>query len=82
MEMQTKIEDYQRIEKAIQFLAENYHHQPSLDEVARSVNLSEFLPAALSPLGGHQSHALCAVFDTGTCQASAGGIPKRAGRYL
>jgi AraC family transcriptional regulator of adaptative response/methylated-DNA-[protein]-cysteine methyltransferase len=42
MEMQTKIEDYQRIEKAIQFLAENYHHQPSLDEVARSVNLSEF----------------------------------------
>ena len=40
--MQTKVEDYQRIEKAIQFLAENYHHQPSLDEVARNVNLSEY----------------------------------------
>jgi AraC family transcriptional regulator of adaptative response/methylated-DNA-[protein]-cysteine methyltransferase len=40
--MQTKVEDYQRIEKAIQYLAENYHHQPSLDEVARSVNLSEY----------------------------------------
>ncbi|MGA2475075.1 MAG: bifunctional helix-turn-helix domain-containing protein/methylated-DNA--[protein]-cysteine S-methyltransferase [Terriglobia bacterium] len=40
--MQTKAEDYRRIEKAIQFLAENYHHQPSLDEVARNVNLSEY----------------------------------------
>jgi len=40
--MQTKAEDYRRIEKAIEFLAENYHQQPSLDEVARSVNLSEF----------------------------------------
>ena len=40
--MQTNAEDYRRIEKAIQFLAENYHQQPSLDEVARSVNLSEF----------------------------------------
>jgi AraC family transcriptional regulator of adaptative response/methylated-DNA-[protein]-cysteine methyltransferase len=40
--MQTKAEDYRRIEKAIQFLTENYHHQPSLDEVARSVNLSEY----------------------------------------
>jgi AraC family transcriptional regulator of adaptative response/methylated-DNA-[protein]-cysteine methyltransferase len=40
--MQTKAEDYRRIEKAIQFLAENYHQQPSLDEAARSVNLSEY----------------------------------------
>jgi len=40
--MQTNAEDYRRIEKAIEFLAENYHHQPSLDEVARSVNLSEY----------------------------------------
>jgi len=40
--MQTNGEDYQRIEKAIEFLAENYQDQPSLDEVARSVNLSEF----------------------------------------
>ena len=40
--MPTKIEDYQRIEKAIQFLAQNYHEQPSLDEVARNVNLSEY----------------------------------------
>jgi AraC family transcriptional regulator of adaptative response/methylated-DNA-[protein]-cysteine methyltransferase len=40
--MATKIEDYQRIEKAIQFLAQNYHQQPSLNEVARNVNLSEY----------------------------------------
>jgi len=40
--MQTKAGDYRRIEKAIEFLAENYHQQPSLEEVARSVNLSEY----------------------------------------
>ena len=40
--MQTKIEDYQRIDKAIRFLAANYSHQPSLEEVARNVNLSEY----------------------------------------
>jgi AraC family transcriptional regulator of adaptative response/methylated-DNA-[protein]-cysteine methyltransferase len=40
--MQAKIEDYQRVEKAIQFLTENYHQQPSLHEVARSVNLSGY----------------------------------------
>jgi AraC family transcriptional regulator of adaptative response/methylated-DNA-[protein]-cysteine methyltransferase len=40
--MRTNAEDYRRIEKAIQFLAENYHHQPCLDEVARSVDLSEY----------------------------------------
>jgi len=40
--MQTKVEDYERIEKAIQFLTENYHQQPSLEAVARSVNLSEY----------------------------------------
>jgi len=40
--MQTNGDDYRRIEKAIEFLAENYQDQPSLDEVARSVNLSEF----------------------------------------
>jgi AraC family transcriptional regulator of adaptative response/methylated-DNA-[protein]-cysteine methyltransferase len=40
--MQTKVEDYQRIEKAIHFLAQNYHQQPSLGDVARRVNLSEY----------------------------------------
>ena len=40
--MQTNAEDYRRIEKAIEFLAENYQNQLSLDKVARSVNLSEF----------------------------------------
>ncbi len=40
--MQTNAQDFRRIEKAIQFLTENYHQQPSLGEVARSVNLSEF----------------------------------------
>jgi AraC family transcriptional regulator of adaptative response/methylated-DNA-[protein]-cysteine methyltransferase len=40
--MQTKVEEYQRIEKAIRFLAENYHLQPSLEKVAQSVSLSEF----------------------------------------
>jgi AraC family transcriptional regulator of adaptative response/methylated-DNA-[protein]-cysteine methyltransferase len=34
--------DYDRIERAIVFLEENWRRQPSLDEVARSVHLSEF----------------------------------------
>jgi len=40
--MQTKLDDYSRIESAIRFLEENYHRQPELREVAESVNLSEF----------------------------------------
>lgn len=35
-------EDYSRIEQAIQFLDRNFPRQPSLAEVAESVNLSEF----------------------------------------
>jgi AraC family transcriptional regulator of adaptative response/methylated-DNA-[protein]-cysteine methyltransferase len=34
--------DYQRIEKAIQFLAENFHLQPSLKEIAEKIHVSEF----------------------------------------
>jgi AraC family transcriptional regulator of adaptative response/methylated-DNA-[protein]-cysteine methyltransferase len=34
--------DYQRIEKAIQFLAENFHSQPSLKEIAGNIHVSEF----------------------------------------
>jgi len=34
--------DYQRIEKAIQFLAENFHSQPSLREIAGNIHVSEF----------------------------------------
>jgi len=34
--------NYQRIEKAIQFLEANFHRQPELDEVAESVHLSPF----------------------------------------
>ena len=37
-----KPDDYSRIERAIQFLEQNYHRQPDLREVAQSVNLSEF----------------------------------------
>jgi AraC family transcriptional regulator of adaptative response/methylated-DNA-[protein]-cysteine methyltransferase len=40
--MQTTNADYERIEKAIVFLAENYHNQPRLDEAARAAHLSEF----------------------------------------
>jgi AraC family transcriptional regulator of adaptative response/methylated-DNA-[protein]-cysteine methyltransferase len=35
-------DDYSRIEKAILFLEQNFQDQPSLGEIARSVNLSEF----------------------------------------
>jgi len=35
-------DDYTRIEQAIRFLETNYQAQPSLEEVAASVNLSEF----------------------------------------
>src|SRR5438034_11768225 len=34
--------DYQRIEKAILFIKENFQQQPELDEVAKSVYLSPF----------------------------------------
>jgi AraC family transcriptional regulator, regulatory protein of adaptative response / methylated-DNA-[protein]-cysteine methyltransferase len=40
--MQTNLQDYSRIEKAIVFLEENYHRQPELREIAQNVNLSEF----------------------------------------
>jgi len=35
-------QDYQRIEAAIQYLDQNYHNQPSLDEIAASVYLSKY----------------------------------------
>lgn len=40
--MQPNPQDYNRIERAILFLEENYHRQPELSEVAQSVHLSEF----------------------------------------
>ena len=36
--MHKEVEDYQRIERAIQFLGENYRQQPSLDEVRGASN--------------------------------------------
>ena len=36
------VSDYERIAQAIQFIKVNYRRQPTLDEVARSVYLSEF----------------------------------------
>jgi AraC family transcriptional regulator of adaptative response/methylated-DNA-[protein]-cysteine methyltransferase len=35
-------EDYQRVEKAIQYLGSNFRQQPSLSELARHVHLSEY----------------------------------------
>jgi AraC family transcriptional regulator of adaptative response/methylated-DNA-[protein]-cysteine methyltransferase len=40
--MLSKLDDYTRMERAILFLEENYHRQPVLREVAKSVHLSEF----------------------------------------
>ena len=37
-----KSEDYQRIEKAIQFIENNFRYQPNLDEIAESVHLSKY----------------------------------------
>jgi AraC family transcriptional regulator of adaptative response/methylated-DNA-[protein]-cysteine methyltransferase len=34
--------DYKRIEAAIHFLEENFHSQPSLQEIAKSIHVSEF----------------------------------------
>jgi AraC family transcriptional regulator of adaptative response/methylated-DNA-[protein]-cysteine methyltransferase len=42
MKMQSSAKDYQRIEKAILFLEKNFHRQPDLKELARTVNLSEY----------------------------------------
>jgi len=36
------MEDYEKIEKAIKFLEENYHRQPSLQEIADHISLSRF----------------------------------------
>ena len=35
-------QDYTRIKKAILYIEENFHNQPDLDEVARSVHLSKY----------------------------------------
>ncbi len=35
-------EDYQRIEKAIQFIENNFRYQPNLNEIAESVHLSKY----------------------------------------
>ncbi len=35
-------EDFQRIEKAIQFIEENFKSQPTLDQMAQSVHLSKY----------------------------------------
>ena len=34
--------DYERVEKAIQFLAENFHSQPSLSRIAAKIHVSEY----------------------------------------
>ena len=34
--------DYERIEKAIQFLSENFHSQPSLKEISAKIHVSEY----------------------------------------
>lgn len=37
-----QLDDYQRIERAIYFLEANFRRQPSLDEIARNLNLSKY----------------------------------------
>ena len=37
-----KLEDYQRVEKAIKFIENNFKDQPKLDEIAESVHLSKY----------------------------------------
>ena len=41
-EFEQNAEDYRRIEKAIQFIEENFTRRPDLDAMAKSVNLSRF----------------------------------------
>ena len=40
--LETLSKDYERIEKAIQFLGENFQDQPSLAEIAHAAGMSEF----------------------------------------
>ena len=35
-------DDYKRIEKAIQFIEDNFKSQPALDKIAQSVHLSKY----------------------------------------
>ena len=41
-DLSRQAEDYRRIEKAIQFIDENFQSRPSLDRIAQSVHLSKF----------------------------------------
>jgi AraC family transcriptional regulator, regulatory protein of adaptative response / methylated-DNA-[protein]-cysteine methyltransferase len=34
--------DYERIEKSIEYIEQNYHRQPDLKEIAQNVRLSEY----------------------------------------
>ncbi len=41
-DIQRLSQDYQRVEKAIEYLETNFRRQPSLEELSRSIGLSEF----------------------------------------
>lgn len=42
IEISEQTDDYKRIERAIDYIGRNFKHQPSLDQMARSVHLSKF----------------------------------------
>ncbi len=42
MKLQSSVEDYRRVEKAILFLDKNFRRQPGLKEIAQTVALSEY----------------------------------------
>ena len=42
MNLEALSENYQKIEKAITYLENNYHRQPSLQEIADNAHMSEF----------------------------------------
>jgi AraC family transcriptional regulator of adaptative response/methylated-DNA-[protein]-cysteine methyltransferase len=42
MNLSQQADDYRRIERAIDYIEPNFKHQPTLDQMARSVHLSKF----------------------------------------
>ena len=68
-------EDYGRVEKAIRFIETEALRQPSLQEIASVVGLSEFhFQRLFEPVGRNQPQAVPAVPDQGVCKDPAGGI--------
>ena len=79
---QTSI-DYERVEKAIEFLAENFHSQPSLNQIAANIHVSEYhFQRLFSRWVGISPKRFLQFFNQRVCQDPSGRIDQSFRRYL